>query len=792
MNPLKLSTPNYSLLENTVRNVNNAETEKVDIDVKGLINRVIEKISDALTKDNTKKEYSDYDAININKVGGFANDLDNVLSDFEFNYLNQYLQGKKLSDIFDENGNLKPIDANNFSYKLPWYLSWILNDDKIIKQINSKITGIHFDVNDTIKDCTIEELVARESGYTAIVLKDKNGNYLFCSSPTNPNSKKDLSAISYTLGDYLFDDTLAKYIPQLFFKEEGSSEDYLNSIGNSQTSEDDYYAQINDCYSLMKKYAKLAETNDVNLNLSGFSLGGGITTTTYGLLKIKDSELAKSVSSVTVYNPYLLYANSYNEFSPHLNYDSDNSFADNFKDFMFGFSLTGNPFAGLITMFGKNTNAGFNINGNSIINQLKNDEKVIIYSAESDIVSTLNDYYPRLKKRFVIVPAGDIQLEIKPTDINYSSALKDLFTGKGVNVGDEVNTIIDNSIHNIHELYSFIIAGKGNHGFGNIEDNIFDEQGNIIQDGEYQNINTLFAKLAGTKYNGKLNTKPDLPFLLSTILKDMLPVDLALNYQKYIFDYVNLGEINLSNFDFKSIINYICNNAGKFNEDDFIEIIADSFEKWLTSSNGKKFLNNLLATENNFLSFLIEYSVDEAEIQSELVKEIKKLLKKDENYELAVESVFLIINGDSQAGMDILLNDIIIPNLDDIAEDNYDLVFDTLDNAIVSYLKSNTDIWDWIIDVGDWAVLDPLLDDLNRLLKEHPSVLDDVIDSISENGFNILDILEIIEPIVNEREFSIGSLLKPFNHTDILGFDVEYKTLYTWLSTLKWAINKWG
>ena len=200
----------------------------------------------------------------------------------------------------------------------------------------------------------------------------------------------------------------------------------------------------------------------------------------------------------------------------------------------------------------------------------------------------------------------------------------------------------------------------------------------------------------------------------------------------------------------------------------------------------------MLATENNFLSFLIEYSVDEAEIQSELVKEIKKLLKKDENYELAVESVFLIINGDSQAGMDILLNDIIIPNLDDIAEDNYDLVFDTLDNAIVSYLKSNTDIWDWIIDVGDWAVLDPLLDDLNRLLKEHPSVLDDVIDSISENGFNILDILEIIEPIVNEREFSIGSLLKPFNHTDILGFDVEYKTLYTWLSTLKWAINKWG
>ena len=107
-------------------------------------------------------------------------------------------------------------------------------------------------------------------------------------------------------------------------------------------------------------------------------------------------------------------------------------------------------------------------------------------------------------------------------------------------------------------------------------------------------------------------------------------------------------------------------------------------------------------------------------------------------------SCFILSNCSFEVFIIHLLNDIIIPNLDDIAEDNYDLVFDTLNNALVAKFKE--DYWDWVVDLGDWAFLNPILDDIKQVMKDNPEVLDDIIDSINDGGFDIKKVLKIIKP----------------------------------------------
>jgi len=299
---------------------------------------------------------------------------------------------------------------------------------QIISNVNS--TGAIFGnlpENSSLGSMVIKEFVLEDSGFDAVVLEDKKGAIHIAASCTDPKSYGDISTITYATGNYLFGETLAKYtLPIVLASGKISAnnleQQYLNN--KDQTSQDLFNAQIKDCKNLITKYTSKSE----NVELCGFSLGGGIITTAYCDLKYTNPDATNNISSITVYNPFLLLAETYDNNIPNID----------------------------------------------MIGDLNNDEKFTAFCAEGDVVSTLNNSIPKLSNRIIFVSAKDLE----------KSDVISLYDG--IKNGEKP---LERAKFTIVEFYNFLISEKGNHGMYKLDSQAFDENGNLTELGKYQNIN---------------------------------------------------------------------------------------------------------------------------------------------------------------------------------------------------------------------------------------------------------------------------------------------------------------
>lgn len=695
----------------------------------------------------------DKEAISSTKTGYIANYLEDLdLTDGEYKLLLEYLKGKKISDIFDENGKFKPINSNDLffldngtnSSNLPplfgtFNFGWesVLNNsikvicDSINSKIADKLKNKTFNIDETCKDYIIEDVIMDESGYSAVVFKDDMGNYVLSSSPTNANSEEDLNAILYSMIDYIYgDETLAEYLPSIIFHKLGFE---ING-----TSKDVYMSQINACYDLMEKYAAKAGEEGTKLNISGYSLGGGITLAAYGVFQQNEKDLQNNIANVSVYNAFLQYV--------------DQIFSDD--------------------------------KYNGCLGRIKNDDRVRIFSSEGDIVSIFNDYVIKLDDKIEFLPAPELTELMETIDIGSekitlsASVILDLMNiikkypsneerleqiiKLSSNVGvdpeklkklienpDVIKEIIEN---NLSTYYKILFQKEGNHGY-NYDDNIFDENGNMVAEGNYINVNDLFALITGREYTGNMES-PDMDFILQNSVDGILGIP-----SEIIFDYligesslslnnipsgITLSDVNadfdiqgidISKLNLKPIIDLLYNPT-QFSSSKLVDTFTKSICDWLKTSDLKEYLKKKI--NNKTLSFLIDNVSDEE--LDKLINSVATVIKDKDNYELTIQILFSFMNGYESTGMDILINQLIKPNLLFIVQENMEMLKNIVCTKILSKV-SDTDIKIlWIntkVSLRDClksivtSVIDDLASDLSNSLDN--SILNDVL-SMAESG----------------------------------------------------------
>lgn len=676
----------------------------------------------------------DREAIGSTRTGYIANYLEDLnLTDHEYKLLLEYLKGKKISDIFDESGKFKTIECNNIEildkvYNIP-NASKINGPtdtfnffDTINKKIEDKLKDKKLTIDETCKDYIIEEIIVDDSGYNAVVFKDDMGNYVISSSPTNANSPEDLNAILYSMVEYVYGDaTLAEYLPAAVMDKAGKK------IGG--TSKDIYESQINSCYDLIKKYAKLADKGGTKLNISGYSLGGGITLTAYGLFQKNEQELLDNVANVSVYNAFLQYMDQ--KFSE-----------DRYK---------------------------------GCFDAIKNDDKVRIFSAEGDIVSTFNDYIPKLADKIDFIPSPEITERLETIDLgtekitisasiildltniltNYETNEERLeqITLLAIKTGADYeklkklianpDIIIENVKENISIYYKIIIQGEGNHGY-KYDNNIFDSTGKLIDDGNYININELFSVITGREYTGSKES-PDMDFILQNSAEGILglPPEIIFDYffnEKtlglddfaFILDDINVKEdldingIDISDLKIAPIIELLY-NPSNYSPEIFVDTVATSIAEWFCLDKTREMLKENI--NNNIFGYVIDNLKNKEDIEK-LMGCIATILKDEKNYQLTYEMMFSILNGNKQTGMKILMDDLIKPNLDYILKENIGLVLDAAYPLLLNKFPDKDIKILWLIDTGI-----SLRDIFNPILRFIVDDLKDDLPSEIDKGF---------------------------------------------------------
>lgn len=320
---------------------------------------------------------SDIDTIYINNLSTITNEIqNNFINENDYLIYCKYLEGKKLGDLFNED-----YKHNNITFSSPSDYNDIesiimeennINDNAydVILRINRALSKFNKSsdldnfskLSENMLNAEIVEVCHTDSGYDSFVLKDVSGNYMIINSCTNDKSLKDILAISYPLCKYLTgsDDFIQIVFDYLVNNADltNISQDYFSILESFDSNHNLYQEQVNDNLELIEKYCNKAKSDGVKVDLYGYSLGGGIQETAYAKLIDSNNDIQKYIQSISVYNPFTLCAEEYQ---------------DNFIDL------------------------------------LANDKKLCIYSAQQDFVSTFNDSVEALLKKTVYLKADDIE-----------------------------------------------------------------------------------------------------------------------------------------------------------------------------------------------------------------------------------------------------------------------------------------------------------------------------------------------------------------------------------------------
>lgn len=284
------------------------------------------------------------DAVGTTNFINMMNNYQNNTVDY-LQFFNDYLVGKSFEDAMSFSNYSKYLrdnilkNADDNVYATYQYVG-------LHKYFRNNLNFDDYDLSDEMKKSVVKEIVD-EDGYDAMVLHLVNGNYAIVNSCTNESESEDMGAIVGNIASLACDDDFSKDLFNLY------SRMLLGTTGN--TTNDEYSdAQVTACEKLIKKYID----NGKNMELYGYSLGGGIMEAAYSRIKEEgETKYTDKIKSVCVYNPFTLIAE---------------------------------------------------LDEKANIKNLVGDKKFLRYCAESDVVSTFNNYVEQLDGNTLYLNAADI------------------------------------------------------------------------------------------------------------------------------------------------------------------------------------------------------------------------------------------------------------------------------------------------------------------------------------------------------------------------------------------------
>ncbi len=672
INPVKIHTPNsIKRFDSYIKPKEKVSIEKINID--NQINTEEINLDTTTSQNHSSSTLSDKSAIEINDLEKFTTTLYNAFNDDElYNYFIGIIKNRKIGDILDENDNLKPLrqimtkssKINSKSWTNEEYQQY-LNESEMLKKLDNKIKDIRKNSNlviykgndNNIKNLIIKDIVREDNGYDAVILQDQDGNYKVCSSFTDAKVGNDILADAYPLIIKSIPSPLIPLLQNIITRKATMPIDISKNVKQA------YYDQTNSCYNLIEEYAKKAQDKGKNIELYGFSLGGGLTTTSYALLKNNNPELTDCISSVTVYNPYLLHTETYTDQKSKSPFNLKEKIATNKSSY------------------------------NYLVTSLIDDEKLTIFSAEYDFVSTFNNITGVLNDRIIYVPAEKI----------------------------------DNKHKNITDIISKYIVGKeSNHGTNKINKSAFDNYGNLQEFGEKININKFWASLLGISYNGTQES-PDLTF----IGKSISNVIFTEGYIQEIKDNLNFGNFDLSKLEIEKIITYISENMGNIDINELKSLFIQIFAEWMSSADGKenikKFIND---------KFNIQLTTQEIELYIvPLIDSIAKMLNKVDNDSIIeVINMALIDQSKFLVSLENVLDEAILILTDNLTEKDIILLSNLFGQVIYNKIPE-----------GFWHNFAPLIkgasslaaNDFLSYLKTNPELLKQLIMLAIDDNWSI-------------------------------------------------------
>jgi len=489
--------------------------------------------------------YSDKDNIYLNKLSDIMTFTKNDLGKENYKIYVEYLKGKKLSEICMDDDTLHLITDEEAIKTILEKLHIEKDASEVIAEINAVLQNSHFagsTLSEEMKNSTIMEIASTGSGYDAFVLKDADGNYVIVNSCTNETSVEDYAAIIYTLfqqisGDEELFSMVFNNILPLFRNDDLSREDLFSELASKGTN---YFKEINegqlrDNKELIEKYASLARDENVKLELNGYSLGGGIQLAAYSEACIEDPKLEEVIESVSVFNPFLSFAEQQKEEKKVYTFEEMRERKDH-------------PY---------------------LIQYLANSDKVRIYSGEGDMVSTFNTSIDELKDKFVFLHAREIEKD---------------------------------SVKDIRQLPSIILGGGSNHIIDALDQNYFDEKGNVTEAGQYISVLDLVSNAA------------DFPSLF------LLSNEYNTNYQYLMSFIMNFSGIQeqidtLTDQNAKSILtsilNYLKNDIGSISYDGLTSSIANGCWEAIEENIGQ---------QNFFMEGIANFFKDESVFQQAMFR----------------------------------------------------------------------------------------------------------------------------------------------------------------------------
>lgn len=671
---------NFNSKQTTLKNVNlntYQQNKLKQTNIKTLYNQ--ENDLDYSTQYQVSSKYnhngnSDLDTIYINELSTITNEIQNNFTNEE-DYLIycKYLEGKTLKEIInsdykasyltddsDHNQIQKIMDENNIDGDA---FTFIMRIDEALTKFNKSSDLKNFSkLSDDMMNAEFVEICHTDSGYDASVLKDINGNYMIVNSCTNASSLKDILAISYPICRYLTgsDDFIQIVFDYLVNNADltNVSEEYFSISESFDNNKNLYEEQINDNLKLVEKYCDKAKNDNTKVDLYAYSLGGGSQETTYAYLKDNNSDKLQYIQSISVYNPFTLYAQEYN---------------DNYIDL------------------------------------LANDDKLCIYSAEQDYVSTFNDSVGDLLNKTVFLKADDIE----SNSVNGITDVGGLIIGSNSNHGfapldksafDEngnisktgefisINASIENAtgtqhkIDSISKVYNSTMDSIGSDLKGALKNTKANKAFNHISNSE-----SIKDSLDNPALKGILNDSSKflggaMDSIGTKLKKEAEKLKYKPNYQDIFNDIFNAKNIqnSIDNEEIKVIlddlVDYFGKNFGQIKYEEIVSILSDdltdivydeickeywdifadifdeseftnSTNKFLNSENGKTlvleifscYLNNDMQACNDQIELFVDSWMDEfhnnlswwrflnkSKIESGLRSKFKSKLKQDE------------------------------------------------------------------------------------------------------------------------------------------------------------------
>lgn len=505
----------------TNQNLNTALTETLDISA---VNKETETLSLTNNQANNPQvsnfspnTYSDKDNIYINELSDIMTATKNNLGEENYKIYTEYLKGKKLSEIYTADDKLSPITDETALNNILKNMQIDKDASQVMEEINQVLQNSNFagsTLSEDMRNSTIIEVANTESGYDAFVLKNSVGNYLIVNSCTNDKSAEDIAAIAYTLSLQLVgDEDLISF----------ALNDILPEFKNENIESSEIVSTIIEKgtdYLKEKNQGQLQDNKDLIEKYAAKAQEEGSKLELNGYSLGGGIQLA-AYSQICIDNPDIENTiESVAVFNPFV------AFAEQQRP-----AGTGNPLLNITSYIMKP----------SLIQYLSSSEKLRIYSGQEDMVSTFNTSVEVLKDKYVFLHAKDIE---------------------------------NGAVQNIGQLYGIIIGDNSNHGFGALNQEYFNEYGNITEVGEFIPITETVADATNQKFAS----------MLARIGNKFGTNNYNAKYSSIVNEVLNLANVkeNIEKTEdesvkliCKEIVSYIENNVGNMDYEGLAQSLTD-------------------------------------------------------------------------------------------------------------------------------------------------------------------------------------------------------------------------